>query len=100
MAKSYFERFGLLDKAEFRVGNAIEIAKEFKDIDILFLDLEKIKYLEAILTLKDNLKVGSLVIADNTLWYGKVAQDNPDDKTAKIKEFNEYMFKSKEFLVF
>jgi len=28
MAKSYFERFGLLDKTEFRVGNAIEIAKE------------------------------------------------------------------------
>jgi predicted O-methyltransferase YrrM len=97
MAKSYFERFGLLDKAEFRVGNAIEIAKEYKDIDILFLDLEKTKYLEAILTLKDNLKVGSLVIADNTLWYGKVAQDNPDEKTVKIKEFNEYMFKSKEF---
>ena len=97
MAKSYFERFGLLNKAEFKVGNAIEIAKQYKDIDILFMDLEKTKYLEAILTLKDNLKVGSLVIADNTLWYGKVALDNPDEKTAKIREFNEYMFKSEEF---
>jgi O-methyltransferase. len=46
MAKSYFERFGLLDKAEFKVGNAIEIAKEYKDIDILFLDLEKLNILK------------------------------------------------------
>ena len=97
MAKSYFEQLGVLNKVEFKIGNAIDIAKNYKDIDILFLDLEKSKYLEAILTLKDNLKVGSLVIADNTLWYGKVVMDNPDDKTLKIREFNEYMFRNDEF---
>ncbi len=97
MAKEYYKRLNIYEKAEFVVGNAIEIAKNYKDIDILFLDLEKSKYLDAILELKSNLKVGSLVIADNVLWQGKVVEEIVDEKTQKVKLFNEYMFTTDEF---
>lgn len=97
MAKDYYKRLNIYEKAEFNVGNAINIAKNYKDIDILFLDLEKSKYLDAILELKSNLKIGSLVIADNVLWYGKVVEEIIDEKTEKIKVFNEYMFTTDEF---
>lgn len=97
MAKDYYKKLNIYEKAEFIVGNAIDIAKNYKDIDILFLDLEKSKYLDAILELKSNLKIGSLVIADNVLWQGKVVEEITDEKTQKIKEFNEYMFSTDEF---
>ncbi|RUM59885.1 MAG: O-methyltransferase [Persephonella sp.] len=91
-AKEYFKRGNLIDKAIFKIGDGIEIAKEFKNIDILFLDLEKSRYIEAVKSLKDNLSSDGLIIADNVLWYGKVLEKNPDKKTEKIKKFTKYMF--------
>jgi len=97
MAKNFLGKANLLEKVEFRVGNGVEVAKEYKEVDIFFFDHEKSKYLETILQIKDNLKSGGLLIADNTLWHGKVLEENPDNQTKKIKEFNEYMFSSPEF---
>ena len=93
-AKEFFQRGNLLDRAVFEVGDGIQIAKKYKDIDILFLDLEKVRYIEAIETVKQNLSNNGIVIADNVLWQGKVLDKNPDIKTKKIKEFTEYMFEN------
>ena len=70
------------------------MARQFQDIDILFLDLEKSRYLEAVEKIKNNLSEDALIIADNVLWHGKVVDENPDNKTKSIKEFNEYMFRN------
>ena len=96
-ARIFLSKAGLIEKVEIRLGNGVEIAKDYKNIDILFFDHEKAKYLDSILMLKDNLNSGGLVIADNTLWHGKVLEEAPDRQTKKIKEFNEYMFSSPEF---
>ena len=92
-AKEFFKKGRLIDKAIFEVGDGIEIAKKYKNIDILFLDLEKGRYREAVESLKENLSEDSIIVADNVLWKGKVIDKNPDKKTKKIKEFTEYMFK-------
>jgi len=94
LAEEFFRKGHMVDKAVFRYGDGIEIAREYIDIDILFLDLEKARYLEAVQTLEMNLAPNSLVIADNVLWHGKVLDPNPDEKTKKIKEFTDYMFKN------
>jgi len=92
-AKELFEKTNLTDKAVFEVGDAVEIAKKYQNIDILFLDLEKSRYLEAIKQLENNLNQNALIIADNTLWYGNVV--NPQDNKSKIMaQFNEYMFEN------
>jgi len=92
MAKQFFEKGKLTEKAEFYIGDGIEIAKNFKNIDILFLDLEKSRYLEAVKSLKENISKEGLIIADNVLWHGNVIKENVDKKTDAIKKFNEYMF--------
>jgi len=94
LAKEFFSKADLLDKAEFRVGDAIEIGQEYKNIDILFLDLEKAKYMKAIKTLEKNLSPDGIVIADNILFQGKVLFE-PENKKAKIlNQFNKYMFEN------
>lgn len=98
MAKNYFEKAGILKRAIFRVGDAIDIAKEYENIDILFMDLEKAKYLEAIKSVKDRVRKNGIIIADNVLQRGQVVKESTDKKTNVIKEFNEYMSKSKEFV--
>ncbi|WP_293443140.1 O-methyltransferase [Persephonella sp.] len=93
-AKKFFKKAGLLNKTEFRVGDGVEIGKKYNNIDILFLDLEKIRYMEAIKTLEKNLSPNGIVIADNVLFQGKVIFE-PENKKAKIlNRFNRYMFKN------
>lgn len=96
-AKEFFKKGNLLEKAEFHIGDALEIANQYKNIDILFIDHEKSRYLEAIKTLENNLSENALVIADNILWNGKVLEQNLDNQTKKIKEFTKYMFENKKF---
>ena len=93
-AKKFFKKAGLLDKTEFRAGDGVEIGKEYSNIDILFLDLEKVRYMEAIKTLEKNLSPDGMVIADNVLFQGKVIFE-PENKKAKIlNRFNRYMFEN------
>ncbi|WP_297473884.1 O-methyltransferase [Persephonella sp.] len=99
-AKKFFKKAGLLNKAEFRVGDGVEIGKKYNNIDILFLDLEKIRYMEAIKTLEKNLSPNGIVIADNVLFQGKVIFE-PENKKAKIlNRFNRYMFENYFSIIF
>ncbi|RMA97514.1 O-methyltransferase [Hydrogenothermus marinus] len=91
LAKKFFKEGNLYEKAIFEVGDAVENAKKYNNIDILFLDHEKSRYLEAIKQLENNLSKEAIIIADNVLWHGKVIEEDKDKKTEKINEFNEYM---------
>ena len=97
-AGQLFHDAGLKDKAVFRVGEAVKIAEEYKDIDILFIDIEKYQYLEALQTLIPLLNRNALIIADNTLWYGKVAEGLRDKETLGIKNFNHFLFSHQDFV--
>jgi predicted O-methyltransferase YrrM len=96
-AQKVFQEAGLKRKAEFRVGNALDLAQEYRNIDILFIDIDKHQYTSAVKRLLPNLNRNALVIADNALWYGKVTGRGRDRETLGIKEFNDYMFRHKEF---
>jgi caffeoyl-CoA O-methyltransferase len=96
-AQEVFAKAGLTRKAEFRVGNAIEIAEGYKNIDVLFIDIDKHQYIGAIKKLLPNLNKNALIIADNTLWQGKVTRKGRDRETLGIRDFNEYMFTSRDF---
>jgi predicted O-methyltransferase YrrM len=97
-AKSLFRKAGLVRKAEFRTGDALEIAQEYKNIDILFIDADKHQYCDAVLSLIPKLNRNALIIADNTLWYGRVAEKVRDKKTSEIKKFNRYLFEHPDFV--
>ena len=97
-AKNLFHETGLSRKAEFRTGNALEIAGEYKNIDILFIDIDKHQYLDAVRVLIPNLNRNALIIADNTLWYGRVTEKIRDKETLGIKRFNKYLFEHPDFM--
>lgn len=96
-ARGTFRKAGLEGRAVFREGEAVSIARHYNDIDILFIDLDKRHYTAAIKTLLPNLARNALVIADNSLWYGRVAGGARDRDTAAIREFNRYMMSRKDF---
>lgn len=96
-ARETFRKAGLEGRAAFREGEAVSIAREYENIDILFMDLDKRHYAAAVKTLLPNLAKNALVVADNSLWHGRVAEGARDRDTAGIRRFNSYMMSRKDF---
>ena len=91
-SKKYFEKAGLTDKIEQRIGPALEIIPEIDEtFDLVFLDADKKEYTEYFRLVFDKLKSGGIIIADNTLWSGKVLETpaDDDDQTKGSIAFNE-----------
>ena len=93
VATEYFERAGVRDKIDLMNQPALEVLPLFpqRNLDIVFIDAVKTdyeRYLELCLPL---LKLSGLVIVDNLLWGGRVAQKphKEDDETIKaLRKFN------------
>lgn len=90
-ARRYLERAGFASSVEVRVGRALQMlpAMDGQKFDAVFLDADKEPlptYLDWALRL---LRPGGLVIADNTLRGGRVADASADDAELRaIREFN------------
>lgn len=96
-ARKVFSDSDLFDRAEFRVGDALQIAREYQGIDLLFIDLDKHQYLDAVTAITPMLAKNALVIADNSLWHGNVVEGITDRDTDGIDKFNRHMFSSNDF---
>lgn len=94
--RRYLINSKLSDKIHLHIGDAIEIIPSIeKTFDIVFIDANKRHYLEYYHLVFDKVRSGGLIIADNTLWDGKVLEvAHPSDfQTAGIQEFNDYVAK-------
>jgi caffeoyl-CoA O-methyltransferase len=76
VARKYFERSPHGGKIELRLGDAAqtldELSKQAARFDFVFIDADKesyVRYWDAVIPM---LPMGGIVVADNTLWSGKV----------------------------
>ena len=80
------------------VKPAIESLEELKNdkFDMVFIDADKMNYKEYYERSLRLLNKGGLIIVDNVLWHGEVADDNNEDRfTINIREFNEHVANDK-----
>ncbi len=85
-ARDYFARAGLLERVEFNVGDALEIAKKYAGpFDIIFCDIDKHDYPKAIAIAREKLRVGGILIYDNMLWHGRVVDQRDTDTNAVLE---------------
>jgi caffeoyl-CoA O-methyltransferase len=97
-AKEYFRRAGVAKRIEVQVGNALELVKKARGrFDLIFNDVDKHQYPDALHAALPKLKRGGLFITDNTLWSGKAARPAPPDDvdTLGVQEFNRLVYASK-----
>jgi caffeoyl-CoA O-methyltransferase len=92
IARRYIDESGHGDKIEIRLGPALETIETLEGpFDLVFIDADKPNYrayYEAALPL---LAEDGLIIADNVLWSGRVVEEDGDESTRAIKEFNEHV---------
>jgi len=92
LAAKYFKKAGIDEKIEQRIGSATDIIPTLNEsFDLVFIDADKREYVEYYKLLIDKMKSGSYLIADNTLWSGKVLEspDRKDLQSKGILEFND-----------
>jgi caffeoyl-CoA O-methyltransferase len=97
-ARRYFERAGVSKQITVRTGDALEVLSEQKqEFDIIFCDVDKDDYPRAFKLALAHLRNGGLLVADNVLWSGRVAEKNPTEASTKaILEFNRLLYGSPE----
>jgi caffeoyl-CoA O-methyltransferase len=97
-ALDYFKRAGLESHLEFRVGDALEIARKLEGpFDMILLDIHKEDYPRAIDLAASRLRQGGLFVADNVIWSGKVMDKAPDKATQSIIEFTRELYQDTRF---
>ncbi len=94
LAMTYFKKAGISHKIEFQVQDALEALEQVTiPQDIIFNDIEKKDYPKVFNLALDRLRIGGLLITDNTLWHGKVlSSDNKDESTLGVIRYNEIAF--------
>ncbi len=87
----FFKKSGVENKIKLHFGDAQKIIPDIHEIfDLIFLDADKENYLNYYHLIFDKLRPGGIILADNTLWSGKVLDPSQMDKeTIGIREFNE-----------
>jgi caffeoyl-CoA O-methyltransferase len=87
IARRYFERAGLTDRITLRVAPALETLATLPatpEIDLVFIDADKTSYREYYETLLPRLAPNGVIVFDNVLWGGSVADasDRSEDTVA------------------
>lgn len=99
IAKTYWEKAGVLDKIELRLGLAMDSLsalleeKSLKPFDLIFIDADKPNYMEYYEKALQLLRSGGLMVIDNVLRQGTVADPLVTDLGTEVTRLlNKHIF--------
>ena len=98
VAINFFKKANLEHKIQTIIKPALDSFDELKNkkFDMIFIDADKMNYKEYYDKSLKLMNKGGLIIVDNVLWHGEVADENNLDKfTVNIRKFNEYVANDK-----
>jgi predicted O-methyltransferase YrrM len=94
VARAFLERAGVLPRVELVVGAALEVLPGLEGpFDLVYLDAAKTEYRRYLDAVLPRMAVGGLLVADNLLWKGRVAEpaDVGDADADALRAFNGYL---------
>ncbi|MEV6039586.1 O-methyltransferase [Nonomuraea sp. NPDC052116] len=91
VARRYWREAGVEDRVTLTLGPALETLAAFdQTVDLAFLDADKGNYPGYYELLMERLRPGGLIVADNTLRRGHVADPAHEEQTTvDIRQFND-----------
>ena len=100
IASDFFKKAKQENKIKTILGSALENMSNLKEkkqkFDLVFIDADKENYKNYYNQSLDLIEKNGLIIVDNVLWHGEVADINNQEKlTTIIREFNSYINKDK-----
>jgi caffeoyl-CoA O-methyltransferase len=97
LARQNFQLAGVEDHIQLLVGNAVELIDTLPGkFDLIFIDVDKEQYPSALRKAEHRLRSRGVLLADNVLWYGRVAGKTNDSRTRAIRQFNRMIYASRD----
>lgn len=95
-ARAYLERAGVAERVELVQGEALAVLPDLAPpIDLAYIDAVKTEYRRYLDLLLPKLAVGGMLVFDNLLWKGWIAEppedDEADDSARALRAFNGYL---------
>jgi len=94
IASQFFSKAGLSDKISLLNGDALHFLRNMDStFDLAYIDGEKGQYIEYYNLVRERIRPGGFILADNTLWNQKVLEDPStwDADTRAVHQFNLYV---------
>jgi len=93
IARRYAAEAGVVDRIDYRIGPALDSIEQLDgEFDLVFIDADKPNYLNYYEATVPKLAPRGLMILDNTLWSGRVADpEENDENTRAIREVNDHI---------
>ena len=90
MIERHLALLDISDKVEMIYGDALDYLDKIVDpIDLCYIDGAKYEYPAYYDLTIDSLRPGGVIIADNTLWKGRVLDKDHDRMTEAMHAFNQ-----------
>jgi predicted O-methyltransferase YrrM len=100
IARRYWAEAGVAHKIDLRLAPAVQTldallaAGSAGQFDTAFIDADKANYLAYYERILPLLRAGGLIVVDNTLWSGRVADSQVSDTdTVALRAFNEHLYR-------
>lgn len=92
-AQQFFNRSPYGNQIELHQGNAMEIIPQLPQLwDLVFIDADKVSYIDYYELTLHRLAQRGIIIADNVLFHGQVLEEEVKGKNAKaIQAFNNHV---------
>jgi predicted O-methyltransferase YrrM len=99
-ASAFVRRAGVAGRVTILVGDALTLLRSTPgQFDIIFNDVDKWEYPRVFKQALPRLKEDGLLVCDNTLWSGRVADPNMNDRdTEAIRSYNQLASKARGFV--
>ncbi len=95
IAREHWQRAGVADRIDLRIGPAINTLRSLPAepaVDLAFIDADKGSYIDYYNELVPRLSTRGVILVDNTLWEGRVAEpDKKDPTTEALRAFNSHV---------
>jgi caffeoyl-CoA O-methyltransferase len=90
IARRYAEETGVADRIDYRLGPALETVEQLDGpFELVFIDADKPNYVNYYEATLPRLARGGLMVLDNTLWSGRVADPaEKDENVEAIRSIN------------
>ena len=95
IARRYWERAGVADRIDLRIGPALDTLRALPpepQIDLAFIDADKFSYRDYYEETFTRLSPGGVILVDNVLWGGGAVEPASGDETAEaLRAFNDHV---------
>ncbi len=93
LAREYWQKAGLADRIELRLGPAAETLASLPadaSLDLAFIDADKTGYATYWDEIVPRTRPGGIILVDNTFLHGRIFDRDPDPDARAVRDFNEH----------